>query len=105
MDFDPEETTIKHKTVDPCYASELSSIWEISKYVDCTDTDDKTKFSLIMNKPPKGFKFSPRRYQDKRKPGGFMNRNCKQDWFSDFDLISYSVYQDGLYSTSCMLFL
>ena len=50
-----EETTIKHKTVDPCYASDLSSILEISKNVDCTDIEAKTKFSLIMNIPPKGF--------------------------------------------------
>ena len=74
MAFDPEEATIKHKTVDPSYASELSLILEISKYVDCTYIDDKTKLSLTMNKPPTGFKFPPKRYQDKRKPGGYVKR-------------------------------
>ena len=41
-------------------------------------------------------KTSKKFYQDKIKPGGFMNRYCKQDWFSDFDFISHSVDQDGL---------
>ena len=33
-----------------------------------------------------------------------MNRYCNEDWFREFNFISYSVQQDGLYCNTCVLF-
>ena len=82
-----------------------TSVQEISDYVGCTTVDDGTKMLLIGNNtPPPGFKFPPKKYKDKRRSCGVMNRYCREDWFREFNFISYSVQQDGLYCNTCVLF-
>ena len=78
---------------------------EISDYVDCINVDDRTKMLLIENnKPPPGFKFPPKEYRDKRRASGMIKRYCREEWFRDFNFISYSVRHDGLYCNTCVLF-
>ena len=82
-----------------------SSVLQISDYVDCIDVDDRTKMLLIENnKPPPGFKFPPKEYRDKRRASGMIKRYCREEWFRDFNFISYSVRHDGLYCNTCVLF-
>ena len=86
-------------------SKQQTSVQEISDYVGCTTVDDRTKMLLIENnKPPPGFKFPPKQYRDKRRPRGVTNRYCNEDWFKEFNFISYSVQQDGLYCNTCVLF-
>ena len=83
-----------------------TSMLEISHTVNCLAVDDKTKFLLMENnKPPTGFKFPAKQYKDKWKKGEEMNRYCWEEWFRDFDFISYSIEQDGLYCNTCVLFI
>ena len=86
-------------------STQQSSVLEISDYVDCIDVDDRTKMLLIENnKPPPGFKFPPKEYRDKRRASGMIKRYCREEWFRDFNFISYSVRHDGLYCNTCVLF-
>ena len=48
--------------------------------------------------------FDQRNTKYKRRSFGFIKRYCQHSWFTDFDFISYSTSQDGLYSTACVLF-
>ena len=95
----PDESAQSHHKIP------TTSMLEISHYVNCLAVDDKTKLLLMENnKPPTGFKFPAKQYKDKRKKGGVMNRYCQEEWFRDFDFISYSIEQDGLYCNTCVLF-
>ena len=81
------------------------SLLDISDYTEDEDISDDTKYTLINNRhPPKGFKFPARQSKDKRKASGVINRYCKEEWFTQFDFISYSVVQDGIYCNNCLLF-
>ena len=82
--------------------SKVSEKLDISQYINVTA---EIKYGLIQNRaPPVGFKFPPKEYQDKRRSSGFIKRHCLHSWFTDFDFISYSTSQDGLYCTACVLF-
>ena len=85
-------------------STQQSSVPEISDYVDCIDVDDRTKMLLIENKPPPGFKFPPTEYRDKRRASRMIKRYCREEWFRDFNFISYSVQDDSLYCNTCVLF-
>ena len=90
----------------PCASDEMKSRLDISHYAGKDHIPDDVKYNLINNRlPPKGFKFPAKQYKDKRKPGGMINRHCKDEWFTQFDFISYSVAQDSIYCNTCLLFL
>ena len=91
MDCDEgSESTIQEKEI-PC-SSEKMSLLDISDYTEDEDISDDTKYALINNRQPsKGFKFPARQSKDKHKPSGVVNRYCKEEWFTQFDFISYSV--------------
>ena len=81
------------------------SLLDISDNTEDEDISDDTKYTLINNwHPPKGFKFPARQSKDKHKASGVINRYCKEEWFTQFDFISYSVAQDGIYCNNCLLF-
>ena len=81
------------------------SLLDISDYTEDEDISDDTKYALINNQhPPKGFKFPARQSKDKCKASAVINRYCKEEWFTQFDFISYSVAQDGIYCNNCLLF-
>ena len=95
----PDESAQSHHKIP------TTSMLEISHYVNCLAVDDKTKLLLMENnKPPTRFQFPAKQYKDKQKKGGVMNRYCQEEWFRDFDFISYSIEQDGLYCNTCVLF-
>ena len=104
MDCDEgSESTIQEKEI-PC-SSEKMSLLDISDYTEDEDISDDTKYALINNRqPPKGFNFPARQSKDKHKPSGVVNRYCKEEWFTQFDFISYSVAKDGIYCNNCLLF-
>ena len=90
----------------PCASDEMKSRLDISHYAGKDHIPDDVKYNLINNRlPPEGFKFPAKQYKDKRKPGGMINRYCKDEWFTQFDFISYSVAQDSIYCNTCLLFL
>ena len=94
----PDESAQSHHKIP------TTSMLEISHHFNCLAVDDKTKLLLMENnKPPTGFKFPAKQYKDKWKKGGVMNRYCQEEWFRDFDFISYSIEQDGLYCNTCVL--
>ena len=78
---------------------------DISWYINDTDVTAEIKYTLIQNRaPPVGFKILPKEYKDKSRSSGLIKRYCQHSWFTDFDIISYSTSQDGLYCTTCVLF-
>lgn len=67
--------------------------------------NDETKFSLIKNRvPPNTYIFPGKKIKDKSKKTGFRTRSCQHQWFNQFDFISYSIEEDGLYCLPCVLF-
>ena len=76
-----------------------------SWYINDTNVTAEIKYALIQNRaPPVGFKFPPKEYKDKRRSSRFIKRYCQHSWFTDFDFISYSTNQGGLYCAACVLF-
>ena len=53
--------------------------------------------------PDVTFKFPGTVYQDKRRNHG-NSRHCNRKWLEEFDCLSYSVEEDGVYCLSCRLF-
>ena len=104
MECDKGSEDTKQKKEIP-HSSEKMSLLDISDYTENEDISDDAKYVLINNRhPPKGFKFPARQSKDKRKASGVINRYCKEEWFTQFDFISYSVAQDGIYCNNCLLF-
>ena len=90
----------------PFALDEMKSRLDISHYAGKDHVSDDVKYHFIQNRlPPKGFKIPAKQYKDKRKPGGVINRYCQDEWFTQFDFLSYSVAQDSIYCNTCALFL
>ena len=105
MECDEGSEDTKQKKEIPC-SSKKMSLLDISDYTEDEDISDDTKYALINNwHPPKGFKFPARQSKDKHKVSGVINRYCKEEWFTQFDFISYSVAQDGIYCNNCYFLL
>ena len=96
ISVDEMERTVKEK---------VSSALDIRHYLLNDEISAETKFALIRNRaPPTGFKFPAKEYKDKRRFSGISKRYCQSNWFDEFDYISYSKSEDGLYCTACVLF-
>ena len=66
---------------------------------------DDVKLKLIeLRVPEQSFKYPGRKYNDSKCKSGVYTRYCNRDWLSEFQFLSYSKLQDGLYSLSCILF-
>ena len=92
ISVDELERTVKEK---------VSSALDICHYLLNDEISAETKFVLIRNRaPPTGFKFPAKEYKDKRRFSGISKRYCQSNWFDEFDYISYSKSEDGLYCTA-----
>ena len=104
MECEEVPTDMKQEKEKSC-SSETMSLLDISHYTENKHISDDTKYALIHNRhPPKGFKFLARQSKDKHKSSGVINRYCKEEWFTQFDFISYFVAQDRIYCNACKLF-
>ena len=104
MECEEVPTDMKQEKERSC-SSETMSLLDISHYTENKHISNDTKYALMHNRhPPKGFKFLARQSKDKRKSSGVINRYCKEEWFTQFDFISYFVAQDRIYCNACKLF-
>ena len=66
---------------------------------------DDIKLKLIdLHVPEQSFKFPGRQYNDSKHKSGVYTRYYNCDWLSEFQFLSSSKSQDGLYCLSCILF-
>lgn len=80
-------------------------ITDVSQCKGNTIINNDDKYRLIKDRrPPASFTFPTKDYPDKKKKSGVRKRSCQHKWFSQFDFISYSTKENGLYCLACLLF-
>ncbi|XP_071835292.1 52 kDa repressor of the inhibitor of the protein kinase-like [Apostichopus japonicus] len=81
-----------------------SSMYDVSQCVGKRINDD-SKYKLIKDRiPPASYIFPCKEYPDKAKKSGVRKRSCQHKWFTQFEYITYSLKESGLYCLACVLF-
>ena len=80
-----------------------STVPEIIKFDN--NAPNEIKYKLILHREPEAtFQFPSKLFCDKRRASGSIKRHWCREWFRNFDFLSYSKIDDGLYCLVCRLF-
>ena len=80
-----------------------STVPEIIKFDN--NAPNEIKYKLILHREPEAtFQFPSKLFCDKRRASGSIKRHWCREWFRNFDFLSYSKIDNGLYCLVCRLF-